>query len=291
MYTDYSNQLVGQLAADRQKEQRFLVQAFSVNGRERCYQVNITPSKQVSVRRASIGSYCASFLTGMFNERGIGFTSATIKADIRLAITVREHHRFDRHTLECETQPKYEHYPQTSAQWFACAAQVVSDANPKLTLLLDLDNTIFTSWIIERMHKPKTLTRCKKRVFVDPDAMQQIKAFIGYGHQLIIITSANYCYSDIHELFLEYRINVPACNYYNCEDYIHEDNGKAGAIKRIGFSNAAMLIDDLKSNKPDCVWFTQAKYYEPFPNISGRELDVSTQSESFVTVPEFEEAA
>ncbi|MCL1078079.1 hypothetical protein D5R81_08620 [Parashewanella spongiae] len=156
--------------------------------------------------------------------------------------------------------------------WLAKARLRVSESNPPLTLLLDLDETvIFYGSAHRRFNKAFKLLSEEHRggtVYFDPKAMENLLAFQSNGHEIMIITQGGYLYSDIKMLFATQGIFIEDDAYYNKVDIGSKHGDKKYYIDRHEFNHETLLIDDKMHNEPTYTHFLLSGPTIPFPSLT-----------------------
>ncbi|MCL1078462.1 hypothetical protein D5R81_11060 [Parashewanella spongiae] len=159
--------------------------------------------------------------------------------------------------------------PKNKAQWLARANLMVSSTNPAVTLLLDLDNTMFSLNPSKQFNLefPLKLNRFST-LFVNEDSMKRVVAFQQRNHHIKVITDADYEYAIIAPLFSHFGITLHNTDYFNRNHQAMEQLTKHEFIKRYAFDKSCLLVDDQLRNRCPNIHFHHANALTPFPQLS-----------------------
>ncbi|MCL1076782.1 hypothetical protein D5R81_01480 [Parashewanella spongiae] len=159
-------------------------------------------------------------------------------------------------------------YPETKEEWLERAALFVSDINPPLTMILDLDETLLSLGKAYGRFNEEFVTQNGRLTFYyDYKALREVAAIQSKGHKILVMTHATYSYSEIKFLFYTVGIELKQAEYFNAPYFKGFDTAKADFLDDAGFKHESMLFDDQKYNKPnDCHFYLISKG-EPFPTL------------------------
>lgn len=166
--------------------------------------------------------------------------------------------------------------PQSIREWLACAQLPVSASNKALTLIVDLDNTLLfsnPSPIPQRFSNKHELSFAMTGSFYT-DAMLQIKAFQKLGHNVLVLTDADYPETYISAAFKHYGIELGVHRYINRDSNLRRTtkaegyDSKTAFLKRYGSGKHCLMVDDLLSNKSSKTHFYHVTPSSHFPELN-----------------------
>ena len=185
-------------------------------------------------------------------------------------------------------------FPISTPEWIKCASMPVSDKNPALTLMLDLDETII---LLGNKKNPFTQvhpldifyqqTLKKYDVYFAPTYFQQVRTVQKNGHKIKVITSGYYTFKPVQALFARNAVHLLEANYFNHQEMEQAMSGYAISIKKSfiesndEFDNGCLLVDDKIQNKPANIHFYHCNAYQNrFPSFEQlTELPCLTESD------------
>ncbi|WP_133309774.1 hypothetical protein [Parashewanella spongiae] len=159
--------------------------------------------------------------------------------------------------------------PRSPQIWLERVRKPVSETNPKLTLLLDLDKTLFHNvQELGRMNELFDWDGTGEALYIDVNALRQVAEVQNLGHNIVVVTRGKYKFTLIYRLFLEHNILLAQDDYHN-RNRINKDGiiSKRTYINRCNWNRKALLIDDLAENKPMNTHFIQANNTDSLPLI------------------------
>ncbi|MGB0895065.1 MAG: hypothetical protein ACPGUD_11720 [Parashewanella sp.] len=159
-----------------------------------------------------------------------------------------------------DTSPRL---PQTSSEWLAAIHLPVSENNPQLKILADLDESV--------LHYGKPcgrmrikfdcrlyLSGVKYALYYDPVALDDLARAQQRGHKVVVITNAKYPYKVIQCLFATRGIGLKENDYFNINHPSRRNKSdKKSFIESLPFGRESTLIDDLPENTPNNTHFIQ----------------------------------
>ena len=161
-------------------------------------------------------------------------------------------------------------YPSNSKQWLEQTSVEVSATNRPKTLLLDLDGTVLS--FDKPYHRfTQKISVNEYNFFIDPDALNELKAFQQRGHHIIVITEASYQFQEVETIFKTFGVTLAEECYISRPEVIVAGKGKRRFINNMEFGPESLLIDDKEKNKPKNAHFIQILPDQPFPCLSQKE--------------------
>ncbi len=192
------------------------------------------------------------------------------------------------------TSKKQVKYPIDATAWIKCASMAVSDKNPALTLILDLDDTmILLNQTIVPFTQVHPLTFLDYSINKEYDAyfapthFYQARTVQNNGHKIKVFTSGYYTFKPVQALFARNGIYLSEGNYFNRQKMEQAISGYAISIKKSfiesndEFDHSYLLVDDTIENKPANVHFYHCNAYQNrFPSFEQlTELPGLTESD------------
>ena len=156
--------------------------------------------------------------------------------------------------------------PMNNTQWLERANLDVSNTNPQLTLLLDLDDTMFSQYKTDNFTFAYYSSHTRT-VYINTDAMMKVAAFKNRGHRVMVVTDATYSFKCIKVAFEHFGIKLNEDYYFNS---VH--SAKHGMLKRdfiscYAFDKSCLLVDDVDENRSFSTHFYHAVGPRPFPDL------------------------
>ena len=130
--------------------------------------------------------------------------------------------------------------PLERQQWHQRAKLPVSSDNPAVVMAIDLDAMIEKTDESKIQHN-NVAVKFKQKPFDNAYFTDFVRLVQQKGHQIIVITSQLYSYSDIKPIFEFYGINISPNNFYRIHK-AHSRNPKE-FVQTLSFKNQTFLFD------------------------------------------------
>ncbi|MBE8167277.1 MAG: hypothetical protein HAW66_02755 [Shewanella sp.] len=245
-----------QLTTRRSEDSSVIFRLHKMNGKTQDYQVSYHEGRAVECKRnKGWHSYFTSRKEAIKQMSLVHFLNQKDTLNVPCVIKV---------TNDYDAK-----FPKNKNEWLDKANDFVSKENPALTLLLDLDDTLFS--LTKTPHFTFKLNMNIVNIpnhFVNKDAMEKIAAFQRRHHRIKVITNANYPYINIAGFFKYFNITLPEADYFNRDHPARCKLTKQEFIERYAFNKSCLLVDDKLKNGSRSTHFHHAYWLAPFPDLS-----------------------